>query len=304
MLSLHTHPAALSTQKFLALSSRTLSTTMTQLGTGYRVNSAMDDAAGLQIATRLEAQSRGMKVAQRNTQNAISLLQTGEGALVEVSSMLLRMKDLATEAANSTASNQDRQALQTEFDELGKEMLNLLGNTSFGGERVFFDPPTLDISTNINHYDLGGLLGTGDITFQIGADAREQMSINLRGAELGNARNAISQTSAAYRLSSNVGDELMNIAAASSSIGVLQAALDETSALRSALGASANRLEHTFNNLGNMLQNTDVARGRIMDVDYASATSEMSKQQMLMQASTSLLKQTSQMSQMVASLLQ
>lgn len=277
---------------------------MTQLGTGYRVNSAMDDAAGLQIATRLEAQSRGMKVAQRNTQNAISLLQTGEGALVEVSSMLLRMKDLATEAANSTASNQDRQALQTEFDELGKEMLNLLGNTSFGGERVFFDPPTLDISTNINHYDLGGLLGTGDITFQIGADAREQMSINLRGAELGNARNAISQTSAAYRLSSNVGDELMNIAAASSSIGVLQAALDETSALRSALGASANRLEHTFNNLGNMLQNTDVARGRIMDVDYASATSEMAKQQMLMQASTSLLKQTSQMSQMVASLLQ
>lgn len=304
MLSLHTNNAAFSTQKALSSTSKALSQTMTQLGTGYRVNSAMDDAAGLQIATRLEAQSRGMMVAQRNTQNGISLLQTGEGALVEVSSMLLRMKDLATEAANGTASNQDRQALQTEFDELGKEMLSLLGNTSFGGERVFFDPPSFDISTNTNHYDLGGLLGKGDITFQIGADASEQMTINLRGAELGNARNAIAQTSAAYRLSSNVGNELMNVAAASSSIGVLQAALDETSALRSALGASANRLEHTFSNLGNMIQNTEVARGRIMDVDYASATTAMTQQQMLMQASTSLLQQSSQMSQMVASLLQ
>lgn len=277
---------------------------MTQLGTGYRVNSAMDDAAGLQIATRLEAQSRGMKVALRNTQNGISLLQTGEGALAEVTNMLLRMKDLATEAANGTASNQDRQALQTEFDELGKAMLNLLGNTTFGGERVFFDPPTLDISTNINHYDLGGLLGTGDITFQIGADSQEQMVINLRHSELGNARNAIAQTSAAYRLSTNKGDELMTMTAASNSIGLLQSALEATSMLRSALGASANRLEHTFNNLGNMIQNTEVARGRIMDVDYASVTSEMTKQQMLVQASTSLLKQSSQMGQMVASLLQ
>lgn len=277
---------------------------MTQLGTGYRVNSAMDDAAGLQIATRLEAQSRGMKVALRNTQNGISLLQTGEGALAEVTNMLLRMKDLATEAANGTASNQDRQALQTEFDELGKAMLNLLGNTTFGGERVFFDPPTLDISTNINHYDLGGLLGKGDITFQIGADSQERMVINLRHSELGNARNAIAQTSAAYRLSTNKGDELMTMTAASNSIGLLQSALEATSMLRSALGASANRLEHTFNNLGNMIQNTEVARGRIMDVDYASVTSEMTKQQMLVQASTSLLKQSSQMGQMVASLLQ
>ena len=218
--------------------------------------------------------------------------------------MLLRMKDLATEAANGTASHQDRQALQLEFDELGKEMLNLLGNTTFGGERVFFDPPTLDITTNTNIYGLGGLLGTGDITFQIGAATQEQMVINLRDSELGNTRNAISLTSAAYRLSTNKGDELMTVDKASNSIGLLQAAVDATSALRSALGASANRLEHTLSNLRNITDNTEVARGRIMDVDYASATSEMTKQQMLVQASTALLKQTSQMSQMVASLLQ
>lgn len=304
MLSLHTNTASLSTHKALTTSNKALGQTMTKLGTGFRVNSAMDDAAGLQIATRLEAQSRGMKVAQRNTQNGISLLQTGEGALAEVSSMLLRMKDLATEAANGTASHQDRQALQLEFDELGKEMLNLLGNTTFGGERVFFDPPTLDITTNTNIYGLGGLLGTGDITFQIGAATQEQMVINLRDSELGNTRNAISLTSAAYRLSTNKGDELMTVDKASNSIGLLQAAVDATSALRSALGASANRLEHTLSNLRNITDNTEVARGRIMDVDYASATSEMTKQQMLVQASTALLKQTSQMSQMVASLLQ
>lgn len=304
MLSLHTNTAALSTQKALVSTRQKLDLSMTQLGTGLRVNSAMDDVAGLQIATRLQAQTHGMQVAQRNTQNGISLLQTGERALAEVSSMLLRMKDLATEAANATASKQDRQAMQTEFDELGKAMLNLLGNTTFGGERVFFDPPTFDSSTNTKHYDLGGLLGTGDTTFQIGAQAKEQMTINLRDAELGNARTAIAQTSAAYRLSSSVGDELMTSAAASTSMGVLQTALESTSSLRSALGASANRLEHTFNNLSNMIQNTQAARGRIMDVDYASATSEMTQQQMRMQASTSLLKQSTQLGHMVISLLQ
>lgn len=94
---------------------------MTQLGTGYRVNSAMDDAAGLQIATRLEAQSRGMKVAQRNTQNAISMLQTAEGSMHEVQNMLIRMKDLATESANATSSDADRQAMQAEYDALGQQ---------------------------------------------------------------------------------------------------------------------------------------------------------------------------------------
>lgn len=304
MLSLHTHTAALRTQQALAQSSRTLSTAMTQLGTGYRVNSAMDDAAGLQIATRIEAQSRGMQVAQRNTQNGISLLQTGEGALQEVTQMLLRMKDLATEAASDTSSQIDKEALQTEFDELGKAMLNLLGNTRFGGEQVFYDPPQLDPATNTNIYSLGGLLGTGDVVFQIGASADEQMSAHFRNTTLLTATEAIRQTSAAYRLSSNVGSELLTQAGASTSIGLLQTAIEATSALRSALGATANRMEHTFNNLSNMVEQAQASRGHIMDVDYASATATMAQQQMLMQTSTALLKQTSQTGQLIASLLQ
>jgi hypothetical protein len=111
MLSLHTNAAALSTQNSLGNTNKALSTSMTRLGTGYRVNSAMDDAAGLQIATRL-AQTRGMSVAQKNTQNGISMLQTAEGALAEVNNMILRMKDLATEAANATSTDADKTAMQ------------------------------------------------------------------------------------------------------------------------------------------------------------------------------------------------
>src|SRR6218665_123751 len=118
MLSLNTNAAALSAQSSVGSTQKSLSTSLTRLSTGYRVNSAMDDAAGLQIATRLNAQTRGMAVAQRNTQNGISMLQTAEGALEESTNILLRMKDLATEAASDTASTDDRTAISAELTAL------------------------------------------------------------------------------------------------------------------------------------------------------------------------------------------
>ncbi|ATP29367.1 flagellin [Chromobacterium violaceum] len=224
MLSLHTNIAALNTKSNMNSTQGALSTSMTRLGTGLRINSAMDDAAGLQIATRLDAQSRGMTVAMKNAQNGISMLQTAEGALNEVTNILQRMKDLGTEGANATTTADDKKAMQAEFNQLGKELTNIMKNTSFGGEKL------------------------------------------LQGG--------------------------------------INAALDAVGTVRSALGANANRLDHVINNLSNVNNNTLAAKGRIMDTDYANESSNMTAKQMLMQASTSMLKQSGSMSSLAMSLLQ
>lgn len=275
MLSLHTNAAALSTQGSLGSTQRALSTSMSRLGTGFRVNSAMDDAAGLQIATRLNAQTRGMAVAQRNTQNGISMLQTAEGALNEVTNIVLRMKDLATEAASGTSNASDKTAMETEFNDLGNELTNIMTNTKFGGQALF----------------TGGTLAAS-VTFQIGSDAAETYALDV-SADLTAANTAVTALKA--------GDL---DAAANAAIGLANTTLDEIGELRSKLGAGANRLDHVYNNLQNMKTNVSAAKGRIMDVDYATETSNMTTKQMLMQASSAMLKQSNGMSGMVMSLLQ
>lgn len=275
MLSLHTNAAALSTQNALGGTQKALTTSMSRLGTGFRINSAMDDAAGLQIATRLNAQSRGMAVAQRNTQNGISMLQTAEGALSEVSNMVLRMKDLATEAANGTTSVSDRTALEAEFTELGNEITNIMTNTKFGGQVLL----------------TGGKLAAA-VTFQIGSAAAETYAFDA-STQLTALDTAITALKA--------GDL---DAAANAAITLAETTVDAIGTLRSKLGSGANRLDHVYNNLANIRTNTDAAKGRIMDVDYASETANMTTKQMLMQASTSMLKQSGSMSQLVMSLMQ
>src|SRR5690606_30649612 len=136
-LSIHTNYSSLVTQTNLNKTNNALSTNQQRLGTGLRINSAADDAAGLQLATRLNAPSRGIAVAMRYTGDAISLLQTAEGAFNEMTDILQRMKDLATQSANGTNSTDDRTALQSEYDELGKELANIISNTTYAGERLF-----------------------------------------------------------------------------------------------------------------------------------------------------------------------
>lgn len=142
MLSLHTNAAALSAQSSISKTQQSLSTSMTRLSTGYRINTAMDDAAGLQIATRLKAQTSGMAMAMRNTQNATSMIQTADGALGETVNILVRMKDLATQAADGAATDDDRTAMQAEFDTLTAELSNVVGNTSFGGAKLMTQKAT------------------------------------------------------------------------------------------------------------------------------------------------------------------
>ncbi|MBI3382551.1 MAG: Lateral flagellin, partial [Aquabacterium sp.] len=262
MLSLQTNVASLSTQNSLGATQKALSTSMARLGSGFRVNSAMDDAAGLQIATRMNAQSRGMAVAQRNTQNGISMMQTAEGAFGEVTDILTRMKDLATEAANGTSTANDKTAMQSEFDALGQELGNILGNTSFGGAKLL----------------KGGTLGTGPVVFQIGASSAETMSADL-STDMGTLDTNLGLASSNYT-AAGTGTELT--ATANATIGKLNTALDSVGKVRSSLGAYANRLDHVYNNLANIRTNTDAAKGRIMDVDYASETANMTSKQMLM----------------------
>jgi len=290
MLSLHTNAASLSTQNAVSNTQRSLSSSLSRLGTGYRINSAMDDAAGLQIATRLDAQTRGMAVAQRNTQNGISMMQTAEGAFGEVTNILLRMKDLATEASTASSSTEDKDAMQAEFDALGAELGNIVKNTSFGGAGLFSDGTTTD--------GTGGKL-SASMTFQIGASDAETMDLDV-SSKLSTIAASFSSISANYS-AATTGSELAT--GANAMIQTLSDALDDVGTLRSALGAASNRLDHVYNNLSNMSTNTAAAKSRIMDVDFASETANMTSQQLLLQAGTSMLKQSSSMSQLALSLL-
>ena len=301
MLSLHTNAASLSAQNSLSSTQSKLSTSMTRLSTGFRINSASDDAAGLQIATRLKSQTSGMAVAMRNTQNSVSMLQTAEGALNETGNILVRMKDLATQAADGSSSKDDQTAMQAEYDSLANELSNIMSNTKFGG-------------TSLLNKDSGKL--RVDIKFQIGADKAEQMTgsfgtevtkihtdILAASTRFAGGDTATAVVIAGAEISSTV-DATTGATNANNSIAKLSTAIDSVSALRSKIGATSNRLDHVYNNLSNISTNTQAAAGRIMDVDFATESAKMTSNQMLMQAGTAMLKQTNQMSSMVMSLLQ
>ena len=290
MLSLHTNNAALSAQSSIAKTQSTLSTSMTRLSTGYRINSAMDDAAGLQIATRLKAQTSGMTVAMSNTQNSTSMLQTAMGAFNEVTNMLVRMKDLATQAADASSSANDKTAMQAEYNALGSELYNVMTNTTFGGTKLLGNGT--------------GTTGTlsASMTFQIGADASEKMAVDLT-TNMTSLSAALVSATANFNATPAAGATELT-SAANATITLLSTAIDKVSTVNSALGAAANRLDHINNNLSNISSNTKAASGRIMDVDFATESSSMTASQMLLQAGTAMLKQSNSMSSMVMSLLQ
>src|SRR5690606_33069166 len=246
----------------------------------------------------LDAQARGMAVAQKNTQNGISMMQTAEGAFTELTNVLLRMKDLATEAFNASTTAADKAALQAEYNALGAELANIMKTSSFGGQTLFSNGTTVDGS--------GGLLSAA-ITFQIGATEAETMQVNT-GASLTALATALGSGAADSGVSNvynaGTGNELTAAAATNAVITRINTAINAVGTIRAELGAASNRLEHVYNNLGNMITNTKASRGRIMDVDYAFETANATSKQLLMQAGTSALKQSSSLSQLVISLMQ
>lgn len=282
-LSIHTNYASLVTQGQLGRTNTALATAMERLGTGYRINSAADDAAGLQISNRLEAQTRGMNVAIRNSQDAISMMQTAEGALEELTNITYRMKDLATQAANGVNGTTEYTALDSEYTELKAEFQRIIEETSYGSGTLLFDDGS---------GAAGGSFGdAAGITFQIGASSTETLAVDVS-----------TEIAALYTAVGAFGD-LTDQANSTTELGALGDVLDDIGAARSKLGANINRLDHTINNLTSIVENTNTAKGRITDADFAVETSNMTKQQMLLQAGMSVLSQSNQMSGLVTSLL-
>ncbi|CAM7884114.1 MULTISPECIES: flagellin [Enterobacter] len=283
-LSIFTNASSMASVNALNKSNSMLSTAMERLGTGKRINSAADDAAGLQIATRLQGQSNGMSVAQRNISDATALLQTAEGAFDEVSNIMYRMKDLATQAANDTNGAEDRKALQSEMDELNNELDNIMNNTKYAGESLFAS---------------GGKFSSA-MNFQIGASTSESLKVDV-SKELTTVKGASGL--GALKTSSGASGALLTSSGAQGMITKVENAISQVGTLRSKLGANINRLGHTAANLANMKDNTDLALGNIRDADFASEASSMTRNQMLAQTSMSMLKQSNSMSGMVMNLL-
>ena len=276
-LSIQTSFASMVTQNSLSSANDKLTTSMQRLSTGYAVNSSADDAAGLSIATRMQAQSDGISVAQDNVGDASSMLSTADGALESMVDIVGRMKDLATQAANDTYSADDRTAMSTEYADLQDQLGSVMSNTSFGGTDLF---------------GTTGLLSTGSVNFQVGASTGETLTVNL-STSLSSINTNITGVSSALGSSTS----------ANSAISALNTLLTSISTVRSSVGASVNRLDYISDNLTNMQENTDTAIGNIMDADYASETSEMSKQQLLEQAGISVLSSVSESQSLIKNLL-
>jgi Flagellin and related hook-associated proteins len=277
-LSIQSSYASAVTQSSLSTANDKLTTAMERLSTGYAVNSSADDAAGLSIATRMQAQSDGISVAQDNVEDASSMLSTADGALESMVDIVGRMKDLATQAANDTYSADDRTAMETEYADLQSQLTDVMSNTSFGGTDLLSS---------------SGLLGSAAVNFQVGASSSETLSVDI-STELGSITTDITAASST----------LADSTTASGTIDDLETLLTDISAVRSSVGASINRLDYISDNLTNMQENTDSAIGNIMDADYAAETAEMSKQQLLEQAGISVLSSVSEAQSLVANLLQ
>lgn len=274
-LSIQSNMASKQVQTQLTRTNNDLSVALQRLGTGLRVNSAKDDAAGLQIATRLNAQLRGQETAISNANNAKSMLQTAEGAFDEMTNIALRMKELSTQAANGTNGANEYTALNAEYGALVSELDSIMKNTSFGSGTALLE---------------GGKFAAA-VTFQVGASTAETLEVDIS--------TQITALTTAIGTPGNLADQAAGTAAITSVNGLI----DSIGAARSALGASMNRLDHTINNQQNMAQNTDAAKGQIMDADFAKETSNMTKQQLLMNSGISVLSASNSTTQLIGSLL-
>ncbi|MBK0032027.1 lateral flagellin LafA [Erwinia sp. S43] len=281
-LSIFTNAASMSSTNAMNKATGSLNVAMQRLGTGKRINSAADDAAGLQIATRLQAQSNGMGVAKQNIAKATAMMQTAEGAFDEVNNILYRMKDLATQAADDTNSDDDRAAITSEFGELNSELENIMSNTSYGTEKLLSS-----VSGNVS-----GKL-TQELQFQIGASTDETLKVDF-GADM---------TKVTDSLKTLLSSDLSSATGGNTAIDELNTAIKEVGSMRSSLGANINRLGHTAANLANMQDNTNVNLGIIRDADFATEATNMTRNQMLTQSSQAMLKQANGMSQMVLGML-
>ena len=266
----NTNVASLNSQRNLTNSTNDLQTSFQRLSSGKRVNSAADDAAGLQIGSRLDAQVGGLNQASRNANDGISLAQTAEGALDETTTMLQRMRVLSIQSANGSNTAADRGALDKEFKELQSEINRVAGDTTFGGVAL--------------------LDGTYSADIQVGADANQIIKV------------AIATSMGTTGLGINA-DSVATAATAQTAITNLDTAIAKVTDTRADLGAKQNRFSSTIRNLTNIAENVSASKSRIMDADFAAESAHLAKNQVSQQSASTMLSQANQQSQVAMSLL-
>ena len=277
--------SAMNTYSRLTAANASKSNSLAKLSSGLRINKAGDDAAGLAISEKMRGQIGGLNQAVRNAQDGISLIQTAEGALTETHSMLQRMRELTVQALNQTNTSADVGQIQKEMDQLAEEITRIANNTEFNTKKL------LD----------GSLSGTG-VTFQIGANDGQTMTVNIKTmtasglsigkGEVGSVTNSI------------ISGTGTDIKVSSGALKTIDTAIETVSEQRASLGAAQNRLEHTINNLTATSENLSAAEARIRDVDMAEEMMEFTRTNILSQASTAMLAQANQMPNSVLQLLQ
>lgn len=376
-VTVSTNVSAMTAQRYLSKATGDLNTSMERLSSGHRINSAKDDAAGLQISNRLTAQSRGLDVAMRNANDGISIAQTAEGAMNESTNILQRMRDLALQSSNGTNSDSERQAINEESMALQAELNRIAETTSFGGRRLLngsFGDASFQIGANsgeamimgltsirADDFRMGGTTFTAEngkdkdwavapdannLKFEFVTKSGEEISIDifakagddieqlatyingqsdLVSASVGDSGElqifvAEPDLEGDMSISGNLASELglnnegvattvqdidmTTVTGSQNAISVIDSALKYVDSQRADLGAKQNRLSHSINNLANVQENVDASNSRIKDTDFAKETTELTKNQILQQAGTSILAQAKQLPNSAMSLLQ
>ena len=297
MTYINTNVAATITANALTKNERAMHQAMERLSTGQRINNAGDDAAGLAISSRMTSQINGLNMAVRNANDAISMVQTADGAIKEISSMLQRMRELMVQAASGTMSTTDKTALNTEFQALDDQIDLISTSTEWNGTKL-----------------LNGALGA--VNFHVGANASQTISItfadfNTDGGSTEATQAEVSSTDMFTGLdANNAGTEDTDLdsmvitgTSQSTTLGYIDRAIARVDAHRATIGATINRLEYAADNLSNVSQNTSASRSRVLDADYAAETTELARTQIIQQAATAMLSQANQQAQSVLALL-
>ncbi len=298
-LYVNTNTSSINAQRNLNKSTNALQSSYTKLASGNRINSAKDDAAGLQIADRMTSQINGLTQGNRNANDGISLCQTAEGALDEVTSMLQRMRTLAIQSANGTNSSDERDAINAEAQQLQQEITRIGKDTSFGGTLKIFGASTGTGSDGSLVTVSGG--NDGKVGFQVGSNANETIDVQFKS--MSTMLNAVLYTASEGENAASYYINLDTAANSQTAIDKIDTLIQKVDSFRADLGAAQNRLESTISNQENVIENVSDARSRIKDVDYASETAKMAQQQILQQASTSMLSQANQKNSIALNLL-
>ena len=287
MAVVNTNVNATVAQNALVRNERQMNTAMERLSTGQRINGAKDDAAGLAISSRMTSQIRGLEVGIRNANDAISMISTADGALVEVTNMLQRMRELALQASNGTTTSSDRDYLNSEYQKLISEIDRIAQNTQWNGSSI------------LNHTTTA----SSTFKYQVGANGGQTIAVdfgdfNNTGASgvmqaVNSANGSIAAATTASALTTG-----------SAAVTAIDSAISAVNSQRATFGAAVNQLTYAVDNLASVKVNAEASRSRILDTDYAAETSELARTQIIQQAGTAMLAQANQLPQTVLSLLQ